>query len=349
MRSLRVGILESTDPEKGIRKCAQTLAWAAQDHEISMFPVGGFDALYRNPPADFIAWAGAQDVVVFIEQLLPAAMEVVLNRGSRVIFIPNLDWAVLLGSNDPAQWLDCLRALPIEVWSRTPSTQRVLAQAGVLSRLVGWSLSDAVISSRNGRSGDPVFLMNAGRGGYRKRRNVDVALRAFALLRRRGVRARFVLKTLRPLDKMASIPVDPAVTLVEGWKDRVEIEQLQAEADVVLHPSRWEGLGLPILEALHAGLPVIATDGWPMNEIVTHERTGLLVPSRRAGDFRLAAHWECGHEALAESMKRLAEDHELRRRLTCPCPEEWANRQRGFIATVERALIDPYITNCSAA
>jgi glycosyltransferase involved in cell wall biosynthesis len=339
---MKVGILQSTDPERGIHKSAEIVSWAARHHETSMFPVRTFGRLYRDPPADFLAWAASQDVVIFIEQLLPKAIEAVLGRGCRVVFIPNLDWAVLWGEKQLSPWLGCLRSLPVHVWSRTASTQSVLGEARISSRLIPWSIPDPVVLSRETRSdGEVVLFMNAGRGGFLKRRGVDIVLRAFALVRRTHRGVRLILKSLRPLSQLADLE-EPGegVTIIESWYSRAQLDEIYRQVDVAMHPSRWEGLGLPLLESLHAGLPVITTDGWPMNEFVDHERTGLLVPARRVGNFRLAAHWEPAANDLAAVMARLIEDMDLRRRLTCPCPREWVQRQRAFTAAVDRALCD---------
>jgi glycosyltransferase involved in cell wall biosynthesis len=122
------------------------------------------------------------------------------------------------------------------------------------------------------------------------------------------------------------------------------MRRLLAQADVVLHPSRWEGLGHPMLEALHAGIPVVATDGWPMNEFVEHERTGLLVPARRVGTTCLAPHWECDPGDLAAAMARLVSDRALRNRLTCGAPDVWLQRQQAFPTAAMAALADPPVS-----
>jgi glycosyltransferase involved in cell wall biosynthesis len=49
-------------------------------------------------------------------------------------------------------------------------------------------------------------------------------------------------------------------------------------ADVLVHPVRWEGFGLAVLEAMLAALPVVATDVSSMPELVVHGETGILVP-----------------------------------------------------------------------
>jgi glycosyltransferase involved in cell wall biosynthesis len=68
-----------------------------------------------------------------------------------------------------------------------------------------------------------------------------------------------------------------------GLTDRIEflglrddIGQLMANADVFVLPSKWEGLPLSILEAMRAGLPVIATNTGGVAEAVTDGVTGYL-------------------------------------------------------------------------
>src|SRR5437763_1578635 len=49
-------------------------------------------------------------------------------------------------------------------------------------------------------------------------------------------------------------------------------------ADLLVHPVRWEGFGLALLEAMLASLPVVATRVSSIPEIVLDGETGLLVP-----------------------------------------------------------------------
>jgi len=50
-------------------------------------------------------------------------------------------------------------------------------------------------------------------------------------------------------------------------------------ADLLIHPARWEGFGLALLEAMLASLPIVATNVSSIPEIVADGETGLLVPS----------------------------------------------------------------------
>lgn len=65
------------------------------------------------------------------------------------------------------------------------------------------------------------------------------------------------------------------VKLLGQWDS---IPELLAAADVFVLPSRWEGLPMALLEAMMAGLPVIATRVEGVDEVVQPGVHGLLVP-----------------------------------------------------------------------
>lgn len=60
--------------------------------------------------------------------------------------------------------------------------------------------------------------------------------------------------------------------------DRHDVPTLLGAAQGFILSTHYEGLPLSIMEALRAGLPVIATDVSGIKEEVVHDKTGLLVP-----------------------------------------------------------------------
>ena len=61
------------------------------------------------------------------------------------------------------------------------------------------------------------------------------------------------------------------------------VDDFLTAADCFVLPSLEEGMSLALLEAMSAGLPVVATDIEGNRQLVRHEREGLLVPT---GDSR---------------------------------------------------------------
>jgi glycosyltransferase involved in cell wall biosynthesis len=81
------------------------------------------------------------------------------------------------------------------------------------------------------------------------------------------------------------------------------IVELYAEAEIAVVPSLYEGFSLPAIEAMACGVPVLATTGGALPEVVgTDGETALTVPP---GD----------PSALTAAMSRLLGDPELRARL----------------------------------
>jgi glycosyltransferase involved in cell wall biosynthesis len=62
--------------------------------------------------------------------------------------------------------------------------------------------------------------------------------------------------------------------------NRDDVADLLASADVFVLASLWEGLPLSLLEAMRAGVPVVATDVDGNRDVVQHGVSGLLVPPK---------------------------------------------------------------------
>jgi glycosyltransferase involved in cell wall biosynthesis len=87
-----------------------------------------------------------------------------------------------------------------------------------------------------------------------------------------------------------------------GVSDRVlmpgrvgDVAALYRRCNVVVHPARWEGFGLAMLEGMLAGRPVVAANAGSAPELVADGMTGLLFPPDDA-------------EALARDVKKALTD-----------------------------------------
>ena len=94
--------------------------------------------------------------------------------------------------------------------------------------------------------------------------------------------------------------------VITGWVD--EPRGYLAMMDVFVLPSRFEGLPLAVLEAMHAGRAVVATDVGSVGEAVEHGRTGLLVPQGDTDAFTNAVETLLANPELREAMGARARD-----------------------------------------
>lgn len=99
------------------------------------------------------------------------------------------------------------------------------------------------------------------------------------------------------------IPADMAgsVEFVSGV-NHTELPQQYRQADIVVQPSLYETFGMPLVEAMASGLPVIGSDVGGIPEVIGNGESGVLVPP---GDVR----------RLETALEQLVTDAERRRAL----------------------------------
>lgn len=83
--------------------------------------------------------------------------------------------------------------------------------------------------------------------------------------------------------------------------ERDDVVDLLNILDVYAMSSRWEGVGRALTEAMYMGIPIVATSVNGVTEVISHEKTGLLVSPDDS----------CG---LAGAIDRLVSDRELAKR-----------------------------------
>jgi len=154
---------------------------------------------------------------------------------------------------------------------------------------------------------EPGYLLCVGTAEPGKRA-VD-AVRALAVLRGRGLRMQLVLAgnegplsaALRREAERLGVGEDVRFA---GYVPDNELAALYTGALALVFPSLYEGFGLPPLEAMTCGTPVVAANAPAMAEVLPGG--AIFVPLRDPG-------------AIADAVERLSRDREWR--------EEW--RQRG--------------------
>jgi glycosyltransferase involved in cell wall biosynthesis len=87
-----------------------------------------------------------------------------------------------------------------------------------------------------------------------------------------------------------------------------DVAALYRNAAVVVHPARWEGFGLAMLEAMLAAKPVVAARAGSAPELVADGETGVLVPVDDATALAEAVGTLLADPARAETMGRAGLD-----------------------------------------
>jgi len=96
-----------------------------------------------------------------------------------------------------------------------------------------------------------------------------------------------------------------------GWVEQEELAGVYALADALLLPSLFESCGLPVLEAMATGIPVVTADRYGTKELA--EGAAVLVDPESVDD-------------IADGIRRVLDDQPLRARLI----EAGRERSRGF-------------------
>ena len=130
---------------------------------------------------------------------------------------------------------------------------------------------------------------------------------------------------------MERLGLNDIVTTISGVTDE-ELARLYGEAEVAIVPSLYEGFSLPAIEAMSCSVPVVATTGGALPEVVGLDgETGLLVEPNNP-------------DALVGAIRRLLDDPELRERLGAAGRERvkhrftWQVTARGTAACYDAIL-----------
>ncbi|MEJ2483541.1 MAG: glycosyltransferase family 4 protein [Gemmatimonadota bacterium] len=180
-------------------------------------------------------------------------------------------------------------------------------------RAANWTgVADRALAGRASRGGGPVILSVARQ--YR-RKNTRSLLRAFAAVRSTHPQAVLRIVGEGPeLPELRSRAHDLGIAGAVSFVGSVDgLDSLQREytrADIFCLPSLQEGFGIVFLEAMAAGLPIVAARAGAVPEVAPDAELSRLVPPD-------------DDEALAEALRQLVDSPDERLRLGAAGMRRW--------------------------
>lgn len=235
---------------------------------------------WEVPMAEYEDWIRANQIEVVHWDNCYQHEEIARLRASGVKTVGRFVWEMFSPEDaEPAK-----RAYDV-LYSMTRCEQARYGEMGIDSPYVQWGLHRELIdAATDARAAAPrdrddlvrFYFPGALLGPRKPHKEVVEAFRAA-----KGDNLRLIFKAqlerrMNYLERAAE--EDPRIELVIDDMPTDEHLRLFAGCDVCLGPSRWEGLGLFLYEAVAFGMPQITNDSPPMNEVVKDGVNGLLVP-----------------------------------------------------------------------
>ena len=132
-------------------------------------------------------------------------------------------------------------------------------------------------------AGDGIRFLYVGNVKFAK--GVDLLLEAFAMLNIEG--KRLAIAGAREEPGALDDPLPPGVEYL-GWLDRNAIFAAYARADILVLPSRADGFGFVVVEAMSSGLPVIVSSAVGAKDFVDEGVSGWIFESGSAENLARA-------------------------------------------------------------
>lgn len=124
-----------------------------------------------------------------------------------------------------------------------------------------------------------LHILFVGRMDHQK--GLDILLEAFRKARNLRADLRLHIVGAQVLGDTAFITPPCGASFI-GWIDRERIDDWYRSADALIVPSRWEGFGLVVPEALRNGTPVLVSNRSGLPSLVQEGVTGLVFPLHTA-------------------------------------------------------------------
>jgi len=168
------------------------------------------------------------------------------------------------------------------IYSLTLCEQARYARLGIQSPYVQWGCHPELVAFKSRKFEDGIyFFFPAGYQGPRK--PLKCVVQAFKKARNPNLKLIIKAQGFRRKTEEIEFKDEDGITRIVSDCTTEEYLKLFSSCHVCLAPSRWEGLGLHLVEATAFGMPVITNDIPPMNELITDGYNGRLVTSHQIG------------------------------------------------------------------
>ncbi len=139
--------------------------------------------------------------------------------------------------------------------------------------------------------------------------------------------------------ELRALGLGDAEVVLTGHVDDATLDALYAQASLFVFSSRYEGFGLPALEAAVAAVPVVATDVSSLPEVVDHElaRVPLDDPEALARRMAHVLTDTSAHDALRRASARSAARHTWPRVASRTVSAYRAASRTGFTGRISEA------------
>ncbi len=131
----------------------------------------------------------------------------------------------------------------------------------------------------------PDLLIAAFLDAFQGRDDVTLVLKDF------GADGIYPMSDRTRLREYAESGQHPRIVYLHRDMTAEEVASLYRACDVLVHPYRGEGFGMPVLEAMACGLPVIVTAGGPTDEFCPDDACWRLRAERGSIDEDRAGKW----------------------------------------------------------
>ena len=221
------------------------------------------------------------------------------------------------------------------IW-RVPNDKVSVLYSGVNERFrpVTDATALAAVRARYGLGDRPYVLAV---GTVQPRKNYELLVRAFRAVAQAGPHVLVIAGgrgwLIEGLDAEITRQGVADRVILPGFVDDADLPALYSAADLFVFPSLYEGFGLPLLEAMACGVPVISSDASSLPEVAATggEPAALLLPP---GD----------EAAWSVAMLRLLTDDAARQRLIAAGAAQatrftWQAAARQLAALYDRLLL----------